>query len=101
MRHTVTMGGGSRGIRRAGPARDLEAGRLLRRVHRPVAVHRADRSPHREPLPGRPHRVPARHARAVDHPGAGPGAARTVRGPVDSSIAVAGQMRRIDSMCPR
>ena len=35
MRHTVTMGGGSRGIRRAGPARDLEAGRLLRRVHRP------------------------------------------------------------------
>ena len=28
MRHTVTMGGGSRGIRRAGPARDLEARRL-------------------------------------------------------------------------
>ena len=61
MRHTVTMGGGSRGIRRAGPARDLEARRLLRRVrhppqrglhHRrqpPTAAHSAH-----APAPGRP-----------------------------------------------
>ena len=67
MRHTVTMGGGSRGIRRAGPARDLEARRLLRRVRHPPQRGLHHR---RQPPTAHTHRPlaalgsPARHAPA-------------------------------------